>query len=234
MRPDLQGLKLTKTELKRLSGVDVEAILKFSPRSLLTLDIRRDAPWVLKRLPSIALGIVLAAHGAIGKLFYLRFPTSLVILCLEMAGAIVMAKYIQFLWIKKHIKPSLLGLIQDVQRFNSIIKSIDINDQIELAGNPDVSIENRKQVIEALKLTREDLTRALKTEKILRKNQQFIASNPDLFSNNLTALAALQVSDRASEHGRLLNEALQIALNAQEEMRKLAPYGTANNSKNRV
>jgi hypothetical protein len=35
------------------------------------------------------------------------------------------------------------------------------------------------------------------------------------------ALTALQVSDQASEQGRLLNEALQIVVDVREEMRKL-------------
>jgi hypothetical protein len=35
------------------------------------------------------------------------------------------------------------------------------------------------------------------------------------------ALNALQINDKASEHGRLLNEALQIVVDVQEEMRKL-------------
>ncbi|MDV2992929.1 MAG: hypothetical protein N4J56_002583 [Chroococcidiopsis sp. SAG 2025] len=116
---------------------------------------------------------------------------------------------------------SLVKLLDDIDRYNDVIKSIYINDQIEEAGNPEVGIKDREKVVEALQLTRIDLVRALKTEKILRENKRFIARNPELFANNLTALTALQVSDRASEHGRLLNEALQIAVSAQAEMRKL-------------
>ncbi|MBD3562318.1 hypothetical protein H6S82_26280 [Planktothrix sp. FACHB-1355] len=72
-----------------------------------------------------------------------------------------------------------------------------------------------------MKLTREDIIRALKTEKVLRENEQFIKINPELFANNLTALAALQVDEQASEYGRYLNEAFQIGLSIQDEMKKL-------------
>jgi len=84
-----------------------------------------------------------------------------------------------------------------------------------------VIIKERERVIEALKLTKADLVRALKTEKILRENKSFILSNTELFVNNLATLTAMQVTEQATEHGRLLNEALQIALDVQHEMKKL-------------
>ncbi len=134
----------------------------------------------------------------------------------------MVAKSIQLLWVKKNMTDSLKGLIQDVDRYNDLLKYIDINDQLEAAGNPEVKGQKRERVISALPLTREELVRALKTERILRKNNYFIDRHPELFSEKLTALTALQVRDRACEHGRLLNEALQIALCAREEMRKLS------------
>jgi hypothetical protein len=120
------------------------------------------------------------------------------------------------------IKNRNLGrLFEDVIRYNSVIKAIDINDQIEAAGNPDVGLKNREQVLHALRLTKEDIIRALKTERILRENEKFIKLNYQLFESNLVALTALQVSDQATEQGRLLNEALQIVVDVREEMRKL-------------
>nr|WP_202895819.1 hypothetical protein [Iningainema tapete] len=120
-----------------------------------------------------------------------------------------------------NITHSLEILLSEVERYNSVIKAIDINDQIEAVGNNSVGIKERNSVIEALKLTRYDLIRALKTERILRENRKFIISNTDLFANNLATLASMQVTEQATEHGRLLNEALQIALEVQYEMKKL-------------
>jgi hypothetical protein len=116
---------------------------------------------------------------------------------------------------------SLQVLLNDVERFNTVIKVIDINDQIEAAGNREVSIKERHKVIEALKLTRKDLVRALRTEKILRENKHFILGNSELFANNLAALASMEVTQEAAEHSKLLNEALEIALDVQYQMKKL-------------
>jgi hypothetical protein len=116
---------------------------------------------------------------------------------------------------------SLQVLLNDVERFNTVIKVIDINDQIEAAGNLEVSIKERHKVIEALKLTRKDLVRALRTEKILRENKHFILGNSELFANNLAALASMEVTQEAAEHSKLLNEALEIALDVQYQMKKL-------------
>jgi hypothetical protein len=108
-----------------------------------------------------------------------------------------------------------------VERYNAVIKAIHINDQLEAVGTTEVSLSDRQKVIEALTLTREDLVKAIRAERILRENQSFLVNNPELLATNLRTLETLQVNDRASEYGRLLNEALQIAAGVQEEMTKL-------------
>lgn len=119
---------------------------------------------------------------------------------------------------------NLARMFEDVKRFNSVIKAIDLNDQIEAVGNLGVGLQNREKVIHALRLAREDIIRALKTERILRKNQKFIQLNYELFETNLTALTSLQVNDQAGEYGRFLNEALQIVVDVQQEVRKLQDH----------
>ena len=116
---------------------------------------------------------------------------------------------------------SVRRLVKEVDRYNSVIKAVDINDQLEEAGNPGVGLSDRERVIQALGIMKTDLVRVLKTERILRENKNFIAKHPQLFTTNLMDLTALQVSDRASEYGRVLDQALQIAVGVQEEMRKL-------------
>jgi hypothetical protein len=132
-----------------------------------------------------------------------------------------------FIWKRKNkilhqnVTSSLRILLNDVERYNSVIKAIDINDQIEDVGNLGVGIQERETVLAGLKLTRDDLVRAIKTERILRENKSFIITNADLFTNNLATLASMQVNEEATEHGRLLNEALQISLDVQHEMKRL-------------
>jgi hypothetical protein len=116
---------------------------------------------------------------------------------------------------------SVRRLVKEVDRYNAVIKAVDINDQLEEAGNSGVGLSDREKVIQALGVMRTDLVRTLKTERILRENKRFIAKHPQLFTTNLTALTALQVSDQASEYGRILDQALQVAVGVQEEMKKL-------------
>ena len=120
-----------------------------------------------------------------------------------------------------HSRKILKNILDKVYNYIKLIKAIDINDQLEAAGNPTLNLSDRQQVIEAISAAREDLLRALKTERILRENKDFIDSNPHMFASNLTALPTLQVSEQASEYGRLLDETLQIAVGVRQEINKL-------------
>ena len=209
MRQDLQGLEITPGELKHLSGVSVNAVFKpASPR---------------KFLSEIVKTIGLIGILSVSCIFLFQvFPNGrifLMVVHLFLAAWLVIDDGIKIYLTQKH--RHLISLMEDVDRYNAVIQSIDINDQIEAAGNPGVRLQQRERVIQALELTREDLIRALKTEKILRKNEHFIKLNPELFANNLNALAAMQVGEKASEYGRLLNEAFEIGLSIQDEMKRL-------------
>ncbi len=223
VRPDLKELPISKTELKRLSGLDIEAVNHFSIPTLLSLDPGPDSPGLIRYLPFLVAFAVGLTYPVAIALLNLTFPFEWLFLSTQLVVGLFLTKLVQFFWVKKHVGQSLPGLLHEVERFNDIIRVIDINDRLEEVGNPDVHLRDREQVIQALQLTKEDLIRALRTERILRKHKSFIARNPEIFANNLTALAALQVTDKASEHGRLLNEALQIALSAHEEIGKLSP-----------
>jgi len=97
-------------------------------------------------------------------------------------------------------------------------------DRLTAAGNLQANLINRADAIEALQITRESLVCALRTERIMRENKDFIDRRYELFANiesNLAALMAVNVSDRATEYGRLLNEALEIGMSVHKEVRKL-------------
>ncbi|XWK87490.1 MAG: hypothetical protein U7127_25365 [Phormidium sp.] len=209
MQPDLQGLEITKGELKHLSGIGVNAVIK---------------PFKLRKIfQEIFTSIVILGLLALScLLLMISFPNyriTLIVIHLFFAIGLVFEDFKKIVITRKN--QHFVSLIDDVERYNSVIKSIDINDQIEAAGNPGVKLKDRERVIEALRLTREDIVRALKTEKIIRENQEFINLNADLFANNLKALTALQVDEQASEYGRILNEALEIGMSIQDEMKHL-------------
>jgi hypothetical protein len=112
---------------------------------------------------------------------------------------------------------NILELLKEVRKHNQIITNLYTLDQLEAVGNP-VKINDRVKVIEALKITREGLVRALKTERILRENPNF---KPEYFNIDLTSLQAERTMVKAVEYAQLLDDAVQIGVSVQTEMRKL-------------
>ena len=200
MRDDIESLPIKKSELAKLTNLEFARLSTFWTVYIFTV-----VTVILYQ--TIRLGQEGGKENTIVAL--IAFSLSLIF---PLIGWLKFKKLVS--------RPPLKGLLSDIKRFNYLIKSIHINDQLEEAGNLSVMLKDRERITEALKLTREDLCRALKTERILRENKKFIAGNPALFENNLIALTTLQVDDQASEQGRLLDEALQIALSTQEELRK--------------
>ncbi|MEG3858164.1 hypothetical protein [Microcoleus sp. herbarium12] len=215
MRADIQGLEITVGELKHLCGAGPDRL--YRPAS--ATKFAREA---LKTVGLIVLVLISC------WLLVLIFPRAYLVwfaLHLAAIGGLIFEDAWK-IWCSQN--KHLVNLFDDVDRYNGIIKAIEINDKIEEAGNAEVKIGDRPQVIQALQLIREDLVRALKTERILRQNKKFVATNSELFANNLRTLNALQISDMASEQGRLLNEALQLAVGVQAEMKKLQDRNAAN------
>ncbi|MDZ8222557.1 hypothetical protein [Nostoc sp. ChiVER01] len=235
MRDDLQGLEISQHELQKLTNLPVNDQLL-----IITKPLKQLVKTYIQKIQSSEGATVIFIGFATFVFAYLLFDIFikvfvawitipswilLIILGLWIGGFTQSILYL--IWksknkiVKFNMTNSLQILLNDVERYNTVIRAIDINDQIEEAGNPEVLIKERESVIEALKLTKSDLVRALKTEKILRENKSFILSNTELFVNNLATLTAMQVNEQATEHGRLLNEALQIALDVQHEMKRL-------------
>ncbi|MEG4319020.1 MULTISPECIES: hypothetical protein [unclassified Microcoleus] len=216
MRADIQGLEITVGELKHLCGAGPDRL--YRPAS--ATKFAREA---LKTVGLIVL--VLISCWLLVAIFPRAYLVWFALHLAAIAGLIFEDAW--KIWCS-HQNKHLVNLFDDVERYNGIIKAIEINDKIEDAGNAFVKIGDRSKVIQALQLIREDLVRALKTERILRENKKFVATNSELFANNLIALNAMQISDRASEQGRLLNEALQLAVGVQAEMKKLQDRNAAN------
>ncbi|MEH2399444.1 hypothetical protein [Nostoc sp.] len=235
MRDDLQGLEISQDELQKLTNLPVNDQLL-----IITNPLQKLAKLYIQKIKSsegatvIFIGFATFVFGylffdIIIKVFlsWITIPSWIVLIILGLWVGGLTQTILYLIWkskskvVKLNMTNSLQILLNDVGRYNSVIRAIDINDQIEEAGNPEVLIKERENVLAALKLTKADLVRALKTERILRENKSFILSNTELFVNNLATLTAMQVNEQATEHGRLLNEALQIALDVQHEMKRL-------------
>ena len=217
MQPNLLRLEITKGELRRLTGSDPDNVIRnsiFQNREK-RLKFLLNEILVCFALSSLIIGIIYICFvlPSIGSSTQIAV-TLLIAVPIFVAGG-------RWLWKKKTCPPTLTTLLNSVDKYHAVIKEIDISNQLEADETTGMSLSDKTLVVEALQLTREDLVRAFKAERILRDNKDAIAKNPDLFTNNLSALRAMQVSSQASEYGRMLNEALQIGLNVQQEMRKL-------------
>ncbi|MEH2078015.1 MAG: hypothetical protein V7K57_27070 [Nostoc sp.] len=239
MRDDLQGLEISQDELQKLTNLPVNDRLL-----IITNALQKLAKVYIKKIQSSEGATVIFIGFATFVFSYLLFdiflkifvswieiPSWILLIILGVWVGGLTQTILYLIWrsrskiVKLNMTSSLRILLNDVERYNTVIRAIDINDQIEEAGNPEVLIKERESVLAALKLTKADLVRALKTERILRENKSFILSNTELFVNNLATLTAMQVNEQATEHGRLLNEALQIALDVQDEMKRLQTQG---------
>lgn len=216
MQSDLQGLEITKGELKHLSGVDTDEV--FRPSVLQNSETRFS--FLLQEI-LLALALTPILVGFIYT--FILLPTlsySIPLLILLLIFVPICVGLGRWSW-RRNKLTALGGLLDDVDRYNAVIQAINIYDQIESTISTKINLTDREKLVEALKITRDDLVHALRAERIMRENQKIIAANPEFFSTNLQALQALQVTNQASEYGRLLNEALQIGVSVQEEMRKL-------------
>lgn len=217
METDLLGLEISKGELRRLTGFDPDEVFRPS--------IMRDKK---KRLGFIGneLMVALALTPLIVGFIYafLILPTIGTSIPLGLALVIIVPILVliaRWFWRLKTCPKVVTVLLDEVDRYHAVIQSIHINDQLATSGNKTSHIEDREKVISGLQLIREDLVRALKTERILRDNKELLANNNELSINNLSNLQALQVSTEASEYAQVLNQSLQIAIDVQAEIRKL-------------
>lgn len=224
MQPDLVGLEFTKGELKRLTGVDPDVV--FRPSIFRNKDKRfaflLNEILVCLALTPIIIGVIYTfiVLPTVGSSSQSAIALLIIIPILVASG--------RWLWRKKTLPQALSRLLDDVDQYHSAIAAIDLNDQLETAGNTAVRIKDRDLIIQALQLTREDLVRALKTERILRENKNLLAT-PEMFVNNLRSLQEMQLNNQVSEYGRVLNAALQIGISVEAEMRKL--QGLSENEK---
>ncbi len=217
LQPDLLGLEISKGELRHLSGFDPDDI--FRP-SIFKNSQKRLNFFINELIVALALTpIIIGFIYAFIVLPIIGSSIKVAILLLIVVPALVFLG--RWLWRRKVSPQSLAKLLDEVDEYHKLIEAIDINDQLASSGNLQSNLEDREKVIAALQLIREDLVLALKTERILRDNKKLIAHKHELLIDNLSNLQALQASSEASEYAQLLNQSLQIALDVQDQIRKL-------------
>ncbi|MEZ2241102.1 MAG: hypothetical protein ACBR12_25005 [Microcoleus sp.] len=231
IQSDLDELLIPETELEELSGIALgDGFAGNFYRHGAFGDSRKLFSMLLNELLIFCVTLVvslpvalLATQHKVGSFSDSQIFVWVLQLTLGLSVAIAVAWNL-YRWVKARPLATLAGLLDEVDKYHEVIKALDIIDRLIAVGNLQANLMNREDAIEALNVTRESLVCALKTERILRENQEFIGRRYELFANiesNLAALMAMDVSDRATEYGRLLNEALEIGMSVHKEVRKL-------------
>lgn len=212
---DLEGLEITKGEVKHWSRVTQEQV--YRPATLKKL--------VWEVLKTLIIGIILFLSYLIWVFIFPQLSISLILINLSLFIILVFqdARKI-FIFVTR---PQLIKIFTQLDQYNALVKALKIYNQLETAGNLEIKIENQEALMEALNIIRSELIRALKTEKILKKNKKFIGEHQELFDPNLIALTVLQTEEPNHEQGKLLYQAFQLAAAVHEQLKQLQEQQTS-------
>lgn len=221
---NLDNLRISQRELDELTGLDIsETTMGWAYRQAAFRPERRLA-WLGSQLLTLGVLLILCvpvlliAARSIGgddeQIVWLVLPIGVfVAIALTIAWALYRVSAGKQLITLSH-------LLDEIDRFNEMVAAVEILEELANKGSR-LNLENREEVLEALHLTRESLVCGLMTERVLRKHQQFMARRQEMFASierNLVTLQQLQVSDEATDYGRLLNEAIQIGTSVHREL----------------
>lgn len=216
MQPDLLGLEISQGELRRLTGVSPDRI----PRPGIANRQQRLKFWQQEISLVFVLSIVI-----VGLIYaFIILPTIGSAIPLGIILFIIVAALLllgRSLAQRSRTSKTLIKLLDAVDQYHALIVALDVNDQLAVSGNLDNSLEHREQVITTLQMLREDLVQALKTERLLRDNKKLLDNQQELFVNHLTNIQAIKDNTQASEYGQIINQAWQIGVDVQAQLRKL-------------
>ncbi|MBD2085558.1 hypothetical protein NDI49_15245 [Trichocoleus sp. ST-U3] len=232
MQADLENLQMTKEELETLVDLD--------PSTALAIDAYRG--FILKN-PKQMLSVLLTELFILMLVLIFVMPVSLILLrnagslpgntdgvtrlliiisSISLLGVLIWNAYF---WQQVKQVKSLARLIDKVDKYNRVIQAIALIDELESASRSPSrcnSLSTRREVIQALRITKETLSGALQAEMLMKKHRKFLSNHYELFANleaNLTSLLSFSLSDRVDEYSCLLNESLQIGISVHKELK---------------
>lgn len=236
MNPELEALRITERELENLTGLDVNEIFVGGvfggvyrpsvfqqPRRLILFCITELIVSVLVLVFSLPIGLFVMRNATAGVQ---DLPAILQFLQITLGiTLVVMVGWNLYMRLASRQLTTLMHLLDEIDRYNEVIQAVDVLDRLEAVGNTQVNLIDRDRVLEALNVTRDSLVAGLRTERILRHSRPLLNRRYDLLANienNLMALRTLEVNHQANEYSQLLNEALQIGISVQQEVRKFS------------
>jgi hypothetical protein len=234
MQADLENLLLTTEELENLVDLDTSTALAIdayrgfilkNPKQMLSVLLTEVFVFILVLIFVMPVSlIVLRNVGALPG--NTDGVTKLLTLILSISLLGVLIWNVCFWQQVKQVK-SLARLMDKVDKYNHVIQAIALIDELESASRSPSrcnSLSTRKEVIQALSITKETLSSALQAEKLMRKHRKFLSSHHELFANlenNFTNLISFDLSHQVNEYTHLVNESLQIGLSVHKELKKL-------------
>jgi hypothetical protein len=221
---DFSQLQITPREVEQLTGQDVSETFVggvvggiYRPTSLqrrrgmLSLVLIECVVAGLMFIFSLPIGLTLLRRSNAGGFRVLIISTGITIVLMFLWN-------IYMRWQLQSFK-RLLPLLDEVDRFNQMLQTLIVINQFNQG-----SIIDRQTLYTTLELTRETLTTAMATERILRENRRLLEQQHSFLSHlerNLTTLRSLELSQQAAEYQQIVQEAMTINLMVQQEMQQL-------------
>lgn len=233
MKLDLDQLQILSEDIDEMGGLDVGDKMAIALyRTVTSKDLKQFIDLILAESFALILLLIFILPINLIALRNFGYLTNEAAGSMRFLLGIVLLSFITFLgwnfYLWHHIGQikSATKLIIEIEKFNEMIKVIHFLDQLESIESPKTScdrLKNRHEVLQALQITKDTLTNALKAQKLMRTQQGLINRRYEIVANletNLTALMALGLNSQVDDYSQLLNQALQINLSVHREMQK--------------
>ncbi len=217
MTPDLFELIVSQRELEHLTTLEIGELLvanTYRPSALQTF------PGISRFLIAQCLGIGIIGMTTVLPVskFFDHSPhrnQEIPIYCTTITLVMFLGGNYYLHWRQRQVKV-LLRLLDEVDRFNQVVRSATLMHQLAQVGSnpPDAS-----ELAAVLSLTRQNLLASLQIDQLLRHSQRM---NYGLWRNieeNLAHLQQIDSNATAAEYGQLLAMAGQISQDIYRELR---------------
>lgn len=217
MTPDLSELIVSQRELEHLTSLEIGELFvanTYRPSAL------RKSSGISRFLIAQCLAIGLIGMTAVLPVskFFDHSPhrnQKIPIYCTAITLVMLLGGNYYLHWRQRQVKV-LLRLLDEVDRFNQVVRSAALMHQLAQVGRnpPDAS-----ELEAVLRLTRQNLLASLQIDRLLRHSQ---GMNYGLWRNieeNLAHLQQIDSNNTADEYGQLLAMAGQISRDIYQELR---------------
>ena len=232
MQTDLENLQMTTKELENLFDLDTSTALAIdgyrgfilkNPKQMLSVLLTELFIFMLVLIFVMPVSLILLRNA--GNLPGNTEDVTRLLIIISSISLLGVLIWNVYFWQQVKKVKSLARLLDKVEKYNRVIQAIALIDELESASRSPSrsnSLSTRKEVIQALSITKETLSSALQAEMLMRKHRKFLSNHYELFANleeNLICLMSFNLSDRVDEYSCLLNESLQIGISVHKELK---------------